>query len=183
MVSRGFHGMVDSRQLDCPKVSTMSPHTCQLCPRSKHKATKKRSKENAFRTRAHKLTQRAVSAFLAPQKHGARQNHRCVNPSFSEHGYPHASPPVTEPAKGSPRAIRGQTTHRICTHIEPRRQPSSKRGRTMVRPCELFGNGACPRAYGAKRVRVRIREKEGFTHPSLWRAPCFWGAKNAEIAR
>src|SRR5471032_2087373 len=47
------------------------------------KATKKRSKENAFRTRARKLTQRAVSAFLAPQKHGARQNHGCVNPSFS----------------------------------------------------------------------------------------------------
>src|SRR5471030_269359 len=72
------------------------------------KATKKRSKENAFRTRAHKLTQRAVSAFLAPQKHGARQSDGCVNPSFSEHGYPHASPPVTEPAKGAPRAIRGQ---------------------------------------------------------------------------
>src|SRR5476651_1532162 len=61
------------------------------------KATKKRSKESAFKTRARKLTQRAVSAFLAPQKHGARQNHGCVNPSFSEHGYPHASPPVTEP--------------------------------------------------------------------------------------
>src|SRR5471032_1956417 len=72
------------------------------------KATKKRSKENAFRTRARKLTQRAVSAFLAPQKHGARQNHGCVNPSFSEHGYPHASPPVTEPAQGAPRAIREQ---------------------------------------------------------------------------
>src|SRR5471030_234316 len=72
------------------------------------KATKKRSKENAFRTRAHKLTQRAVSKFLAPQKHGARQSHGCVKPSFSEHGYPHASPPVTEPAQGAPRAIRGQ---------------------------------------------------------------------------
>src|SRR5471030_1707860 len=47
------------------------------------KATKKRSKENAFRTRARKLTQRAVSTFLAPQKHGARQNDGCVNPSFS----------------------------------------------------------------------------------------------------
>src|ERR1700733_8981934 len=46
-------------------------------------ATKKRSKESAFKTRAHKLTQRAVSAFLAPQKHGARQSHGCVNPSFS----------------------------------------------------------------------------------------------------
>src|SRR5476649_185459 len=72
------------------------------------KATKKRSKESAFRTRARKLTQRAVSAFLAPQKHGARQSDGCVKPSFSEHGYPHASPPVTEPAQGSPRAIRGQ---------------------------------------------------------------------------
>src|SRR5476649_1205669 len=77
------------------------------------KATKKRSKENAFRTRAHKLTQRAVSTFLAPQKHGARQNHRCVNPSFSEHGYPHASPPVTEPAQGAPRAIRGHPRSNI----------------------------------------------------------------------
>ena len=72
------------------------------------KATKKRSKENAFKTWARKLTQRAVSTFLAPQKHGARKNHRRVKPSFSEHRYPHASPPVTEPANGAPRAIRGQ---------------------------------------------------------------------------
>ena len=79
------------------------------------KATKKRSKESAFRTRAHKLTQRAVSTFLAPQKHGARQSHGCVKPSFSEHRYPHASPPVTEPAQGAPRAIRGQpTTKFVC---------------------------------------------------------------------
>src|SRR3984885_5310314 len=46
-------------------------------------ATKKRSKESAFKTRARKLTQRAVFAFLAPQKHGARQNDGCLNPSFS----------------------------------------------------------------------------------------------------
>ena len=31
-----------------------------------------------------------------------------MNPSFSEHGYPHASPPVTEPAQGTSRAIRGE---------------------------------------------------------------------------
>ena len=47
----------------------------------------------------------------------------------------------------------------------------------------FLGKRAGPRAYGAKRVRVRIREKEGFKHPSLWRAPCFWGAKNVETAR
>jgi hypothetical protein len=41
-----------------------------------------------------------------PQKHGARQSDGCVKPSFSEHGYPHASPPVIEPAQGTPRAIR-----------------------------------------------------------------------------
>src|SRR5471032_3605957 len=87
------------------------------------KATKKRSKENAFRTRARKLTQRAVSTFLAPQKHGARQNGGCVNPSFSEHGYPHASPPVTEPAQGTPRAIREKPSSefvRMPNHIANR---------------------------------------------------------------
>ena len=46
-----------------------------------------------------------------------------------------------------------------------------------VKPYAFVGNGACPRALGAKRVRVRIREKEGFTHPWLWRAPCFWGTR------
>jgi hypothetical protein len=43
---------------------------------------------------------------LVPEEHGARQNHQCVKPSFSVHRYPHASPQVTEPAQGSPRAIR-----------------------------------------------------------------------------
>src|SRR5471032_1552810 len=52
-----------------------------------------------------------------------------------------------------------------------------------VRPCWFLGKRACPRAYGAKRVRVRIREKEGFKHRWFWRAPCFWGAKNVETAR
>src|SRR5476649_1310168 len=47
----------------------------------------------------------------------------------------------------------------------------------------VLGNSACPRAYGAKRVRVRIREKEGFKHRWFWRAPCFWGAKNLKTAR
>src|SRR5471030_1677164 len=53
----------------------------------------------------------------------------------------------------------------------------------MVRRCKSVGVCACPRAYGAKRVRVRIREKEGFKHRWFWRAPCFWGAKNVETAR
>ena len=30
----------------------------------------------------------------------------------------------------------------------------------------------------AKRGDVRIREKEGFKHPSVWRAPCYLRAKN-----
>ena len=53
--------------------------------------------------------------------------------------------------------------------------PEKMEQQIRVMPCGFLGKGACPRAYGAKRVRVRIREKEGFTHPSLWRAPCFWG--------
>ena len=74
-------------------------------------ATKKRSKENSFKTRAHKCPQRAVSVLLVPQKHGARQSHGCVKPSFSEHRYPHASPPVTETARGASRAARVQLPH------------------------------------------------------------------------
>src|SRR5471030_3136553 len=64
-------------------------------------------------------------------------------------------------------------------------QPTNKKWsrKKRVRPCGLLGKRACPRAYGAKRVRVRIREKEGFTHPWFWRAPCFWGAKNLKTAR
>jgi len=33
----------------------------------------------------------------------------------------------------------------------------------------------------AKRVYVRIREKEGFKHRWLWRAPCFWGTYEWEL--
>src|SRR6202035_909856 len=42
-----------------------------------------------------------------------------------------------------------------------------------VRPSWSVGHRACPRALGAKRVRVRIREKEGFKHPQVLRAPCY----------
>ena len=106
------------------------------------------------------------------QKQGARQSHGCVKPSFSEHRYPHASPPVIEPAQGSPRAIRVQPPQEITsqstqpTHQEMR-QPAH------VRPSWSGGHGACPRALGAKRVRVRIREKEGFKPSPVWRAPCY----------
>jgi hypothetical protein len=59
-------------------------------------------------------------------------------------------------------------------------QPTHQEMRQKIRvgPCGLLGNGACPRAYGAKRVHVRIREKEEFTHPRLLRAPCFWVPMN-----
>jgi hypothetical protein len=53
--------------------------------------------------------------------------------------------------------------------------------RKRVGPCGLFGKGACPRARVAKRVYVGIREKEGFTHPGLWRAPCFWGTYESKL--
>src|SRR5476649_1908264 len=98
------------------------------------KATKKRSKENAFRTRAQKLTQRAVSTFLAPQKHGARKSDGCVKPSFSEHGYPHASPPVTEPAQGSPRAIREQPPTEFVRTSNHVANPPQNAAARWVRP-------------------------------------------------
>jgi len=56
-----------------------------------------------------------------------------------------------------------------------------KKQKIRVGPCGLLGNGASPRAYGAKRFTVRIREKEGFKHPKLLRAPCFWGTHEMEL--
>src|SRR5471032_2175497 len=98
------------------------------------KATKKRSKENAFKARARKLTQRAVSAFLAPQKHGARKSDGCVNPYFSEHGYTHASPPVTEPAQGAPRAIREQQPTEFVRTSNHVANPPQNAAARWVRP-------------------------------------------------
>src|SRR5471032_1281529 len=53
--------------------------------------------------------------------------------------------------------------------------------------------GGCPRiargvpwagsVTGGEACGYPCSEKEGFTHRSFWRAPCFWGAKNAETAR
>src|SRR5471032_1042754 len=53
--------------------------------------------------------------------------------------------------------------------------------------------GGCPRiargepwagsVTGGEACGYPCLEKEGFTHPPFWRAPCFWGAKNAETAR
>ena len=49
-------------------------------------ATKKRSKENAFKPAT--LSVHSVQFYSwVPQKHGARQSHGCVNPSFSVHGF------------------------------------------------------------------------------------------------
>jgi hypothetical protein len=47
-----------------------------------------------------------------------------------------------------------------------------------VRPCGFLGRGACPRAYGAKRVRVRIREKEGSNIRRSGEHRAFWAPMN-----
>jgi hypothetical protein len=87
-----------------------------------------------------------------PQKHRARRNYRCVNPSPSEHPYPHASPPVTEPAQGAPRAIRGQPPiKRVRTpnrFANPPRNDAAKMRETVRTPwqwClpESTGGEAC----------------------------------------
>ncbi|SOE60953.1 hypothetical protein SAMN05414139_01814 [Burkholderia sp. D7] len=72
-----------------------------------------------------------------PQKHGARQSTGCVKPSFSEHGYPHASPRVIEPAQGTFRAIRGQppTNYvRTSNHVAnpPRNEAVNAREAVLV---------------------------------------------------
>ena len=175
------------------------------------KATKKRSKENAFRTRARKLTQRAVSAFLAPQKHGARQNHRCLNPSFSRILTRTRFAPYALGQARLPRNPHGPT--RICSLGALWVSCSVGMtggvifvGRALSIRAALFQGGlatwfgtssylvdGCPRIArdepwagsitGGEACGYRCSEKEGFTHPWLLRAPCFWGAKNVETAR
>ena len=92
-----------------------------------------------------------------------------MSPSFSEHGYPHASPPVTEPAQGSPRAIRGKLTTKFIpmpNHfanpprndaLKMRKAVASKitaqterltreelQGQIRVRPCGSVGQWCLP---------------------------------------
>src|SRR5471032_2816653 len=171
------------------------------------KATKKRSKENAFRTRAHKLTQRAVSTFLAPQKHGARQSHGCVNPSFSRiltrtRFAPYALGQARlsrKPAR--PHALLG--LHRsgdclICAAsfvgtVSPIVRPCFEAGWRRGSICVQIRWVVCPRiargepwagsVTGGEACGYPCSEKEGFKHPPFWRAPYFWGAKNVETAR
>ena len=71
---------------------------------------------------------------MAPQKHGARKSDGCVKPSFSEHGYPHASPPVTEPAQGAPRAIREQPPTEFVRTSNHVANPLRNKAARWVRP-------------------------------------------------
>jgi hypothetical protein len=64
------------------------------------------------------------------------------------------------------------------------------RGRMNMR-IALFHAGGCPRiargapwagsVTGGEACGYVCSEKEGFTHPSFWRAPCFWGTQVLEL--
>ena len=55
----------------------------------------------------------------------------------------------------------------------------------LVDGCSRIARGApwAGSVTGGEACGYPCSEKEGFTHPSLLRAPCFWGAKNVETAR
>ena len=130
------------------------------------KATKKRSKESAFNSST--LSVHSVQfSFIGAPKARCSPEPRMCEPLFLRTRIPHASPPVTEPAQGAPRAIRGEPSTKFVRMPNHCRQPvqETRAIQKRVRPCGFRGKGACPRAYGAKRFTVRIREKEGFTHP------------------
>ena len=57
-----------------------------------------------------------------------------MNPSFSEHGYPHASPPVTEPAQGAPCAIREQPPTEFVRTSNHVANPPRNEAARWVRP-------------------------------------------------
>ena len=95
---------------------------------------------------------------LVPQKHGARQSEGCLNPSFSEHGYPHASPPVTEPAQGSPRAIREQpSTEFVHTsnHVD---NPPGKKASEMHKAVTHENNRAAHAVNPPRNEAAKMRE-------------------------
>src|SRR6202046_5136518 len=52
-------GHVESWQLNCQEVSTMSPHDCQLCPRSKQNAQRNEAKKRV-------LNRQSLSVAVAP---------------------------------------------------------------------------------------------------------------------
>ena len=148
---------------------------------------------------------------MAPQKHGARQNHRCVKPSFSRiltrtRFAPYALGQARLPRNphGPTRIYRYRSSWVSClvsvtggvtfvgyglTHL---RGLVSRWVADVVRRAYKFVDGCSRIARGApwagsvtggEACGYPCSEKEGFTHPSLWRAPCFWGAKNVKTAR
>ena len=146
---------------------------------------------------------------MAPQKHGARQNHGCVNPSFSRiltrtRFAPYALGQARLPRNphGPTRFYRYRSSWVSClvsvtggvhsvglTH----RAASFRGGLATWFDVRTNSEGGCPRiarcvpwagsVTGGEACGYPCSEKEGFTHPWLWRAPCFWGAKNVETAR
>ena len=152
------------------------------------------------------MTQRAVSKFLAPQKHGARQNHGCVNPSFSRiltrtRFAPYALGQAQLPRKPArPYAL--LVLHRLVGWLFDPSSYFCGYGLTYSAASFLGGlatwfgmrtNSAvgCPRiargvpwagsVTGGEACQNPCSEKEGFTHPWLWRAPCFWGTHEWEL--
>jgi hypothetical protein len=136
--------------------------------------------------------------------------HPMLKPSFSEHRYPHASPPVTEPANGAFRAIREDPPQKYAhsplnypTNGQPAMQPTTgnQEPRTRnqelgkvtllrkawehkcVRLCGLVGRMILPESVGGEACSCRGPEKEGFTNRSVWRAPCYLGARDNKTAR
>ena len=94
----------------------------------------------------------------APQKHGARQSDGCVNPSFSEHRYPHASPPVIEPAQGSPRAIRGQPSTEFVHTSNPVDNPPGKKAAEMHKALTHENNRAAHAANQPRNEAAKMRD-------------------------
>ena len=135
-----------------------------------------------------------------PQKHGTRKSHGCVNPSFSRiltrtRFGPNAlgQAPFPRNPHGLTRICRCGSSWLNCsvcaliswgfglTHLA-----ASFRGglatwfgmRTnLVDGCPRIARGApwAGSVTGGEACGYPCSEKEGFTHPWLWRAPCFWG--------
>ena len=99
-----------------------------------------------------------------PQKHGARQSLRCLNPSFSRiltvkrfAPYALGLAPVTEPAQGAPRAIRGKPTSKFVCIPNHLYNPSRNDAAKCVRPNPRNNNANRP-ANSRSTTPIKVRE-------------------------
>jgi hypothetical protein len=145
------------------------------------KATKKRSKENAF-NRATLSVHSVQFLFIGAPKARCSPERRMCEPLLLANPDTNTLRPVR--SRASTSVPRTGTASRIFGSLLLRRLATWFDMRTnlvvgfprIARDAPWAGS-----VTGGEACGYPCSEKEGFTHPSLWRAPCFWGTYELEL--